>query len=115
MSDRNPASSSGASRGRIGTIGPLPGSASARCARGGESPRDRCSGGGADAAERQVARRPNLHPRRVGRKHRAADVIGADVVDHPRLNHRNRSAVKPHIFPDQRARGLIIFRNPVAV
>ena len=50
--------------------------------------------------EGQITRRPNLHPRRVGRKHWAADVIGTDVVDHPALNSCEGFTNKPDVFPD---------------
>ncbi len=38
-------------------------------------------------AKGRVDRRPDLGPRRIRRKHRPPDVIGADVIHHPALDH----------------------------
>ena len=91
------------------------------------------------SAEGLVGRRPDLHPARVCREDRAADVVRPHKADHPPgprrrarafggktlhrsvswsaspLDHRDRLPPVPDILPDQRAGGLIIFRNPAAL
>jgi hypothetical protein len=67
------------------------------------------------AAEGRIARRPDLDPRGIRRKHRPPDVVGADEAGDATLDHRNRLPSQPDIFPDQRTCALIILRNPAAL
>ena len=74
-----------------------------------EAEGDGGAGGGADFAEGEVAGRPGFGGGGVGRKHRAADVIDADVVDHPALDHGKGLSIQPDIFADQRTGGFVVF------
>ena len=81
----------------------------------GEAQGDRGARGGADFSKREVCRGPGLGAGSVRRKDRSADVVDADEVHHPALDHRNGLAVQPDIFPDQRAGSLVVFGDAVAV
>jgi hypothetical protein len=59
-----------------------------------------------------LTRRPDLHARGVGRKHRPPDMIGAHKARDATLDHRHRLPPQPDILPNQRPRALIILRNP---
>ena len=63
------------------------------------------AGRGADAAEGEIAGGPDPGPDRVGCKHRPPDVVGADEIHRPALDHGDRLALKPDILADQRAGG----------
>ena len=69
----------------------------------GEPRRGRGAGRYSHPAEGQVADFPDLCPRRIRRKHRPADVVGADEGHHPALDDRDRLPAVPDVFPDQRA------------
>ena len=67
------------------------------------------------APEGQVAHLPDLRASTVRGIDRPPDVIGADMVDLPALEHRNRQTVKPDIFADHRPRRGINLGQTVAV
>ena len=62
-----------------------------------------------DAAEGGVGGLPDLCSAGVGREDGAGDVVGADVVDHPALDQRDGVPAVPHILPQERSRGLVVF------
>jgi len=72
--------------------------------------------GGAHAAKGGVAGGPDLGPGGVGRKGRAANVIGADKAGDTALDNRNRLPAQPSIFTDQRIRrlGTLGIRSPLS-
>lgn len=73
------------------------------------------SGGGVDAAEGGVGGSPDLHSAGVRREDGTVDVVGADEVDRPALDHRDRLPPVLDIFPDQGAGGLVVLGDPAAV
>jgi hypothetical protein len=59
--------------------------------------------------------RPDLHAAGVGGKDGAADMVRSDKIGDAAFDHCNRLPVQPDIFADQRARGLVVFRDPAAL
>ena len=79
----------------------------------GESGVDGGAGCGADAAEGEVACGPDLGAARVGPEDGPPDVVGADEGGYSAFDHGEGGAVKPHIFADQGARGLVILGDSI--
>ena len=67
------------------------------------------------AAEGGVGGGPDFHPAGVRREDRAGDVVGADEVDRAAFDQRDGVPAVPHILPQQRAGGLIVFGDPAAL
>ncbi len=61
--------------------------------RGGER-----AGGGVDATEGGVGGGPDCHSAGVRREDRAEDVVGADEVDHPAFDDRDRLPPVPDVW-----------------
>ena len=69
----------------------------------GEAGLDGDSGGGANAAEGEVAGGPDYGSRGVRREHGSADTVSAQVADCHAFDHRHGFPDVPDVFADQRA------------